>query len=74
MICVQLLHSNCLRGNAAYLKKNVLWMKTMHYPNTKRSHLVTIVPMAPFAPKSKVEICSAHLIFNSHSRTNAAQS
>ena len=27
-------------------------MKTMHYPNTIRSHLVTIVPMAPFTPKS----------------------
>ena len=24
----------------------------MHYPNTIRSHFVTIVPMAPFTPKS----------------------
>ena len=24
----------------------------MHYPNTIRSHLVTIVPVAPFTPKS----------------------
>ena len=30
----------------------LLWMKTMHYPNTIRSHLVTIVPIAPFTPKS----------------------
>ena len=27
-------------------------MKTIHYPNTLRSHLVTIVPMAPFTLKS----------------------
>ena len=27
-------------------------MKTIHYPNKIRSHLVTIVPMAPFTPKS----------------------
>ena len=26
--------------------------KTTHYQNKMRSHLVTIVPMAPFAPKS----------------------
>ena len=26
-------------------------MKTIHYPNKIRSHLVTIVPMAPFTPK-----------------------
>ena len=26
-------------------------MKTIHYPNTLRSHLVTNVPIAPFTPK-----------------------
>ena len=34
-------------------------MKTMHYPNTIRSHLVTIVPMAPFTPKSTSKLRSA---------------
>ena len=42
----------CLKENAEYLKIQLLWMKTMHYPNTVRSYLVTIVPMAPFTPKS----------------------
>ena len=46
-----------LKGNATYLK--LLWMKTMHYPNTIRSHLVTIVPMAPFTPKSTSKLRSA---------------
>ena len=41
-----------LKGNAAYLKKIILWMKTIPYPNTIRSHLVTIAPMAPFTPIS----------------------
>ena len=41
------------------LKKNLLWMKTMHYPNTIRSHLVTIVPMVPFTPKSTSKLISA---------------
>ena len=31
----------------------------MHYPNTIRSHLVTIVPMAPFALKSTSKLRSA---------------
>ena len=48
-----------LKGNAAYLKKNLLWMKTMHYPNTIRSHMVTIVPMEPFALKSTSKLRSA---------------
>ena len=30
----------------------ISWMKTIHYPNVMRSHLVTIAPMAPFTPKS----------------------
>ena len=31
----------------------------MHYPNTIRSHLVTIIPMAPFTPKSTSKLRSA---------------
>ena len=31
----------------------------MHYPNTIGSHLVTIVPMAPFTPKSTSKLRSA---------------
>ena len=34
-------------------------MKTIHYPNTIRFHLVTIVPMAPFTPKSTSKLRSA---------------
>ena len=34
-------------------------MKTIHYPNKVRSHLVTIVPMAPFTPKSTSKLRSA---------------
>ena len=34
-------------------------MKTIHYPNTIRSHLVTVVPMAPFTPKSTSKLRSA---------------
>ena len=34
-----------LKAYDAYLKKNILWMKTIHYPKEIRSHLVTIVPM-----------------------------
>ena len=41
------------------IKKKILWMKTMHYPNTIRSHLVTIVPMAPFTPKFTSKLRSA---------------
>ena len=33
-------------------------MKTMHYSNTIRSLLVTIVPMAPFTPKSTSKLRS----------------
>ena len=39
--------------------KMILWMKTTHYPNKIRSHLVTIVPMAPFTPKSTSKLRSA---------------
>ena len=55
-------------------------MKTIHYPNKVRSHLVTIVPMAPFTPKSTSKLRSAlqfsypivipHIIL----RANTAQS
>ena len=68
-----------LKGNAAYLKKNLLWMKTIHYLNTIRSHLVTIVPMAPFTPKSTSKLRSAlHIRFSKVSprfisRANTAQ-
>ena len=42
-----------LKGECSLsLKKVILWMKTIHYPNTIRSLLVTIVPMALFTPKS----------------------
>ena len=42
-------------------------MKTMHYPNTIRSHLVTVVPMAPFTPKSTSKLRSAlHIRYSSH--------
>ena len=34
-------------------------MKTIHYPNTIRSHLVTIVAMAPFTSKSTSKLRSA---------------
>ena len=70
-----------LKGIAAYLKKQkTLWMKTMHYPNTIRSHLVTIVPMAPFTPESTSKLRSAlHIrysivISRFISRANTAQS
>ena len=34
-------------------------MKTIHYPNEIRSHLVTIAPMAPFIPKLTSKLRSA---------------
>ena len=69
-----------LKENAGYLKKNLLWMKTMHYLNTIGSHLVTIVPMEPFTPKSTSKLRSAlHVRYSIViprfiSRTNTAQS
>ena len=65
---------------SVFLKKIILWMKTNHYPNTLRSHLVTIVPMAPFTPKSTSKLRSAlhfsYSIVNRrlYSRANTAQS
>ena len=55
-------------------------MKTIHYPSTIRSHLVIIVPMAPFTPKSTSKLRSALHFRNSIvipryiSRANTAQS
>ena len=34
-------------------------MKTIHYPYKIRSHLVTIVPVAPFTPKATLKLGSA---------------
>ena len=34
-------------------------MKMVHYPNTIKSHWVTIVPMALFTPKSTSKLRSA---------------
>ena len=69
-----------LKGYAAYLKKYILWMKTIHYPNTLRSHLVTIVPLAPFTLKSTSKLRSAlHFSYSIviqrfYSHANTAQS
>ena len=55
-------------------------MKTTHYSNTIRSHFVTIVPMAPFTPKSTPKLRSAlHVRYSIViprfiSRANTAQS
>ena len=53
-------------------------MKTIYYLTKIRSHFVTIVPMAPFTPKSTLKLRSA-LILDSHPtlyipRANTAQS
>ena len=51
-----------LKGECSvFLEKIILWVKTiyMYYPKTLRSHLVTIVPMAPFTPKSTSKLRSA---------------
>ena len=70
----------CLKGECSvFLKKIILWMKTIHYPNTLRSHLVTIVPMAPFTPKAASKLRSAlHFSYSIvirrfYSRANTAQ-
>ena len=50
-VVINLLILTYLKGECSVLKKiYILWMKTIHYPNTIRSHLVTIVLMAPFTP------------------------
>ena len=49
-----------LKGECIVFKnKNWIWMKTMHYTNTIRSHLVTIIQMASFTPKSTSKLRSA---------------
>ena len=63
-----------------FLKKNILCLKTIHYPSTITSHLVTIVPMAAFTPKSTSKLRSAlHIRYSKVitrfiSRANTAQS
>ena len=55
-------------------------MKSIYYPNTIRSHLVAIAPMAPFTPKSTSKLRSAlHIRYSIViqgfiSRANTAQS
>ena len=44
---------------SVFLKKIILWMKTIHYSNTLRSHLVTTVPMVPFTLKLTLKLRSA---------------
>ena len=49
-----LLTSTKTKGCYNYIQElmpNILWMKTIHYLNKIRSHLVTIAPMALFTPK-----------------------
>ena len=59
---------------------NILWMKTIHYLNKIRSHMVTIAQMAPFTPKSTSTLRSALyfrysiVIQRFISRANTAQS
>ena len=53
---------SCLVKEECSVLKKIFWMKTMHYPNTIRSHLVTIEPMAPFTRKSTSKLRSALLI------------
>ena len=68
-----------IKGECSVFKKKLLWMKTIHYPNTIRSHLVTIVPMALFTPKytsklrSALHIRYSKLIPRFISRANTAQ-
>ena len=60
--------------------KLMLWMKTIHYPNKVKSHLLTIAPMAPFTLKSTSKLRSAVyfrysiVIRRFFSRANTAQS
>ena len=43
------------KGECSVFKKIILWMKTIHYPNTITSHLVTIVPMAPLLLQNQLQ-------------------
>ena len=44
----------------------------MHYPNTIRSHLVTIVAMASFTPKSTSKLRSARHIIDIRKSSHAS--
>ena len=60
IISILLFFGKIIKGECSvFLKKIILWMKTIHYPYTLRSHLVTIVPMAPFTPKSTSKLRNA---------------
>ena len=54
-VMCQLIKGEC----SVFLKKIILWMKTIHYPNTIRSHLVTITPITPFTPNSTSKLRTA---------------
>ena len=49
-------------------------MKTIHYPNTIRSHLVTIVPKSTSKLRSALHVRYSIVITRFISRTNTAQS
>ena len=49
--------------------KNILWMKTNHYPNKITFHLVTVVPMSSFTLKSSSKLrffCTLGIRQSSH--------
>ena len=48
-----------------YKKMFLLWKKMIRYPIKIRSHLVTIVPMEPFTPKSTLKLRSDLPVRNS---------
>ena len=54
-VMCQLIKGEC----SVFLKKIISWMKTIHYLNTIRSHLVTITPMTPFTPNSTSKLRTA---------------
>ena len=59
MCSIYLCNRACIKGECSVFKTIfLLWMKTIHYPSTIRSHLVTIAPMAPFTPKSTLKLRS----------------
>ena len=54
------IYNYSIKGTCCLFKnKIILWMTTIHYPKTIRSHLVTIVSMAPFTPKCTSKLRSA---------------
>ena len=63
----------CICMTVSLLKGDCsVWMKTMHYPNTIRSHLVTIVDHClQFTPKSTSKLRSAlHIRYNDNDNDN----